>query len=502
MKKISMYRMGLVMFTVVAFLGAFNKLTAQKKTEVAMKKKVLFVVTSHEDLGNTGKKTGYYLSEVTHPWKILTDAGYEIDFVSPQGGKAPVDGFKMDDAINKEFWENDKYRNKVENTFTPAQIDPEHYAAIHYAGGHGTMWDFPNNAEIADLAREIYENNGIVSAVCHGPSGLVNIKLSTGEFLVNGKRVNAFTNQEEVAVNYDDVVPFLLEDKLIDRGAIFEKSGLWQEHVTVDDRLVTGQNPASAKALGQAVLELLTYTSFSDLIIPSTDINNHVQFVSPAALLTNEAPENRAMRTLLNASLTGQELSDAKVAILVTDGVEEIELTYVHRILKDRGATVDIVSPRRATYPPKFGAFVPPVREHYISTVNWVQNANLVKIDKFIDEVSETDYDLLIIPGGAWNPDGLRGNQEALELVKAFDAKKKNIASICHGPQVLINADVVRGKETTAWWSMMIDLTNAGSVVKDQPVVVSKNLITSRGPIDLAEFSQAIIDALMSVEAN
>ncbi|WP_198555220.1 type 1 glutamine amidotransferase domain-containing protein [Siphonobacter sp. SORGH_AS_0500] len=116
------------------------------------------------------------------------------------------------------------------------------------------MWDFPENEALAAIGRKIYENGGVVSAVCHGPSALVNVTLSNGNYLVDGKKVNAFTNEEEVAVKLDKVVPFLLEEKLKERGALFEKSGLWQPHVTVDQRLVTGQNPQSAKGVGEAVL--------------------------------------------------------------------------------------------------------------------------------------------------------------------------------------------------------------------------------------------------------
>ncbi|HSC52038.1 MAG TPA: type 1 glutamine amidotransferase domain-containing protein [Phnomibacter sp.] len=220
-------------------------------------KKILFVVTSHDKKGSTGEPTGFYLSEVSHPWEVLHNAGYEIDFVSPQGGKAPVDGFNLEDAVNKQFWEDEKYRTKIEHTKKPAEVNPNEYVAIFYAGGHGAMWDFADNAALAKIAQTIYENNGIVGAVCHGPAGLVNIKLGNGKYLVDGKKINAFTNEEEVAVKLENVVPFALETRLIERGAIFEKSGLWQLHVTTDQRVVTGQNPQSAKAVGEAILNQL-----------------------------------------------------------------------------------------------------------------------------------------------------------------------------------------------------------------------------------------------------
>ncbi|WP_228452286.1 type 1 glutamine amidotransferase domain-containing protein [Chryseobacterium sp. c4a] len=222
-----------------------------------MKKKILFVVTSHDKKGSTNEKTGYYLGEVSHPWEVLHKAGYEIDFVSPKGGTPPVDGFDLKDPVNKEFWENKEYRNKIDHSLTPSQVNPKDYSTIFYAGGHGAMWDLADNKELADIASTVYENGGIVAGVCHGPAGLVNIKLNNGKYLVDGKKINAFTNEEESAVKLTDVVPFLLENKLKERGAQFEKSGLWQNHVVSDQRVITGQNPQSAKSVGEAILKEL-----------------------------------------------------------------------------------------------------------------------------------------------------------------------------------------------------------------------------------------------------
>lgn len=229
---------------------------AQVKRQItnSMKQKILFVVTSHAVKGSTGEATGYYLGEVSHPWEVLHKAGYEIDFVSPKGGTPPVDGFDLSDPANKAFWENKEYRQKIEHSLKPEEVKPKDYAAVFFAGGHGAMWDFPESKALAEIAAKIYEQNGIVAAVCHGPAGLVNIRLSNGNYLVNGKQINAFTNEEEAAVKLDKVVPFLLEDKLIERGAKFEKSGMWQAHVTVDQRVITGQNPQSAKGVGEAIL--------------------------------------------------------------------------------------------------------------------------------------------------------------------------------------------------------------------------------------------------------
>lgn len=237
-------------------IGLFQ---SQNKKSITMKKKILFVVTSHDKKGNTGEDTGYYLGEVSHPWEVLHKAGYEIDFVSPKGGTPPVDGFDLNDPVNKEFWENKEYKTKIDNSLQPSQVNPSDYSAIFYAGGHGAMWDFADNTELAGIASKIYENGGIVAGICHGPAGLVNIKLSNGKYLVDGKKINAFTNEEEAEVKLTNVVPFLLEDKLKERGAQFEKSGLWQNHVVTDQRVITGQNPQSAKSVGEAIAKELNH---------------------------------------------------------------------------------------------------------------------------------------------------------------------------------------------------------------------------------------------------
>jgi putative intracellular protease/amidase len=222
-----------------------------------MSQKVLLVLTSHNTLGDTGKETGFYLSEVTHPETVFDRAGLEIVYVSPQGGKAPMSGIDLEDPINKAFLENTDKVAKIENTLHPSQIDPSEYDAIFYAGGHGTMWDFPDNKELAEITTAIYDRGGIVGAVCHGSASLVNLQLANGDYLVAGKKISCFTNEEEAAVGLTDVVPFLLESKLIDRGAIVEKAANFQKKVVTSDRLVTGQNPASATGVGEAMVKLL-----------------------------------------------------------------------------------------------------------------------------------------------------------------------------------------------------------------------------------------------------
>lgn len=187
-----------------------------------MSQRILFVLTSHDRKGPAGAPaapSGFYLSEVSHPHRVLSDAGYRVDFVSPAGGKAHVDGLNLDDPLNAAFWSDPVLRGATESTLSPSSVDPEKYAAIYYAGGHATMWDFPDNREIASIAALIYERGGVVAAVCHGPAGLVNIRLPNGHYLVDGKDVSVFTNDEERSVGLHDKVPFLLADTLEKRGA-------------------------------------------------------------------------------------------------------------------------------------------------------------------------------------------------------------------------------------------------------------------------------------------
>lgn len=230
----------------------------RKSKSMSNLRRVLIVLTSHDQIGTTGKPTGAYLPEITHAYWELVTAGLEVDFVSPKGGKIPLDGIDREDADNARFLDDAPLMARLHASLRPDQVDPARYAAIYFAGGHGTMWDLPEHGGLARIAAAIYEAGGVVSAVCHGPAGLVNLKLSNDAYLVAGKQVAAFTDEEERAVKLDAIVPFLLASKLVERGATHVPAPNWQANVVVDQRLITGQNPASARGVGAALVKSLS----------------------------------------------------------------------------------------------------------------------------------------------------------------------------------------------------------------------------------------------------
>ncbi|HUQ07999.1 MAG TPA: type 1 glutamine amidotransferase domain-containing protein [Kofleriaceae bacterium] len=220
--------------------------------------RILIATTSHDKKGaTTGEPTGAYLSEVSHPYRVFADAGFEIEVASVRGGKVPLDGVDRADETNAALLDDSRAMAKLEASIPSADVDPARYDAIFFAGGHGTMWDLPTDPGFARATAAIYEAGGVVSAVCHGPAALVDVTLSNGAYLVAGKTVSVFTNAEERAVKLETVVPFLLEDRFTERGARVDAAPLWAAKVSVDERLVTGQNPASAAGVAQAVVGLL-----------------------------------------------------------------------------------------------------------------------------------------------------------------------------------------------------------------------------------------------------
>lgn len=169
-----------------------------------------------------------------------------------------MDGFDLSDANNARFWTDPTFRKALANSLSLADIEPSRYSATFFAGGHGTMWDYPDSPAVQRVIRGVYEAGGVVAAVCHGPAALVNARLSDGSYLVAGKHVAAFTDQEEEEMKATHIVPFLLATTLKARGALHQPAPNWAANVVVDGRLVTGQNPASAHGVGERVRDLVT----------------------------------------------------------------------------------------------------------------------------------------------------------------------------------------------------------------------------------------------------
>ncbi len=219
--------------------------------------RVLFVLTSHNQLGTTGRPTGFHLAEMTHVYKELSEAGFEISFASVLGGKAPMDAMEMDDAINRAFMHDDARRRQIEETVPLAEVSLQEIEAVYVPGGHGTMWDMPDNERLASMIAEVYQRGGVVGAVCHGPAALRDVRLADGRYLLEGKEFACFSNAEEEHIGLNQTVPFLLQTALEARGGLYRHAGLFEPCVAVSERLVTGQNPASAHGVGAAMLALL-----------------------------------------------------------------------------------------------------------------------------------------------------------------------------------------------------------------------------------------------------
>ena len=225
-----------------------------------MSKKMLVVLTNTAKYPTLKRATGLWLGEAVHFVEKVEQAGYSVDYVSPSGGYVPIDphSLQMAPDLDWQWYDNKQFMTRLGNTLSPGQVKPEQYEAIYYTGGHGVMYDFPDNQQLQELARKVYENQGIVAAVCHGVVGLLNIKLSDNSLLLKDRLITGFSNTEEKLAELDNVVPFLTENELGARGGKYSKhDDPWQPYVVEDDRLMTGQNPASAALLADKVLEKL-----------------------------------------------------------------------------------------------------------------------------------------------------------------------------------------------------------------------------------------------------
>ncbi len=222
---------------------------------------ILFVLTSHDELGDTGKKTGFWLEEFAAPYYVLKDAGAAITLASPKGGEPPLDPksnlVENLTELTKRFRSDKVAQAELANTKKLAEMSASEFDAVFYPGGHGPMWDLPDNPTSIALIEAFVKAGKPVGAVCHAPAALVNVRGQDGQYLVQGKRVTGFTNAEEKAVGLTEIVPFLLEDRLKERGGLYSKGANWAPHVQVDGKLVTGQNPASSRPAAKELLTLL-----------------------------------------------------------------------------------------------------------------------------------------------------------------------------------------------------------------------------------------------------
>lgn len=217
--------------------------------------KVLMVVTSHSELPN-GHKTGLWLEEYAVPYNEFVAAGFEVVTASPKGGEAPIDPRSFDDEKAASTYA--AALEQIKRTKPLADIDPAGFDAIFFPGGHGPMFDLAQDTRVKELLRHFADSGKIYAAVCHGPAAFVGATTASGQKIVAGKKLTAFTNDEEREVQLDKAVPFLLADKLREEGAQYEEASKWSDHVVTDGKLITGQNPQSSASTARAVIAALS----------------------------------------------------------------------------------------------------------------------------------------------------------------------------------------------------------------------------------------------------
>lgn len=223
--------------------------------------KILFVITSHDTLGDTGKKTGFWVEEFANPYYTLLDKGATIIIATPKGGAAPIDpSSDSPDAATEDtarFNKDAEAKAKIANTNILSDINPDDFDAVFYPGGHGPLWDLSNDATSIALIEKFNSQEKPVAFVCHAPAALKGVKNTDGTPLVKGKKVTSFTNTEEAAVGLTDIVPFLVEDMLKENGGIYSKKEDWAAYAIQDGNLITGQNPASSKLVAEKLVKSL-----------------------------------------------------------------------------------------------------------------------------------------------------------------------------------------------------------------------------------------------------
>lgn len=224
-------------------------------------KKILIVLTSHADLGDTGEKTGFWVEEFAAPYYAFKEAGFELTLASPLGGQPPIDPKSKSEDFQTpatiKYYADGETQKIVANTLVLAEVNADDFDAVFYPGGHGPLWDLTNNANSIHLIEAFIKGNKPVATVCHATAALLNVKTSSGEYAIKDKAISGFTNSEEEGVQLTNIVPFLLEDELIKRGADYQKSDDWQAFAVQDSLFITGQNPASSTLVAQKLISQL-----------------------------------------------------------------------------------------------------------------------------------------------------------------------------------------------------------------------------------------------------
>ena len=297
--------------------------------------KILAVVTSIGEMGTTGKKTGYELTELARAYWVFQTNGFEVDIASTKGGEPPI---VLDDDDMREydyaFLNDATAQAKATNTLLIDDVNPADYEAVYFVGGKGAMFDFPDNAAIKDIIKHLYQNDKVVSAVCHGPAALVNVKLDNGEWFASNKKMSAFTNEEELFLIPDakTIFPFLLQDKLTEQGANFQAGSTYLEQVIHDKNLITGQNPWSVWTLAEDVIEALGYSPLNRVITPEENsvtllgIYKEQGYQQAKEHLQNNQVDYQELLIIMHAviSFMQMEIIQGKDLLLLADGAREV----------------------------------------------------------------------------------------------------------------------------------------------------------------------------------
>lgn len=252
-----MMRITILILGTLLSIGCSNS----KKSDVVESNpnKVLFIVSNQHSYGDTDLNAANHFGEIVFAYDVLIKEGYDVDFVSPKGGAIPIGYLSTSDSIQKKYIYDFDFMNKLKATFSPDRIEPKDYQAVYYVGGGAAMFGVPENEPIQDISMSIYNNNGIISAICHGTAGIVNLKTQDGNYLYHDKDVNGFPDRfENKEAKYYQTFPFSIEGIIKERGGNFTYSeNGWDNYYKVDDRLITGQDPTSAASVAIQIINTL-----------------------------------------------------------------------------------------------------------------------------------------------------------------------------------------------------------------------------------------------------